>query len=138
MFDDKPALTEFGSSNGGWTASGGVPYLQALQDSWDPSTDWKDTVRVATLERRYPSMFEPVHGSAPDIAGQAIANPIGAIWSASLMLEHLGLATEAQRVMRAIESVTSQGSLTPDLGGTCRTSEVTDAIIAAVTQRAAA
>lgn len=56
MFDDKPALTEFGSSNGGWTASGGVPYLQALQDTWDPSKDWRDTVRVATLERRYPSI----------------------------------------------------------------------------------
>ncbi len=56
MFDDKPALTEFGSSNGGWTASGGVPYLLALQDDWDPSTNWKDTVKVATLERRYPSI----------------------------------------------------------------------------------
>jgi stage II sporulation protein D len=56
VFDDKPALTEFGSSNGGWTASGGVPYLKALEDGWDPGRDWTDTVKVATLERRYPSI----------------------------------------------------------------------------------
>jgi peptidoglycan hydrolase-like amidase len=55
-FGDKPALTEFGSSNGGWTAAGGLPYLLALQDSWDPGRDWTDTVKVATLERRYPSI----------------------------------------------------------------------------------
>jgi tartrate dehydrogenase/decarboxylase/D-malate dehydrogenase len=81
-------------------------------------------------ERRYPSMFEPVHGSAPDIAGQGIANPIGAIWSAALMLDHLGLPDEAGRVMRAIEAATGAGTLTPDLGGTCSTPQVTDAIIA--------
>jgi tartrate dehydrogenase/decarboxylase/D-malate dehydrogenase len=80
-------------------------------------------------ERRFPSMFEPVHGSAPDIAGQGIANPIGAIWSAALMLEHLGLEAEAQRVMRAIETTTAAGALTPDLGGTCTTGRVTDAIV---------
>ena len=80
-------------------------------------------------ERRFPSMFEPVHGSAPDIAGQGIANPIGAIWSASLMLDHLGLPDEAQRVVRAIEATTSAGVLTPDLGGRARTREVTDAIL---------
>jgi tartrate dehydrogenase/decarboxylase/D-malate dehydrogenase len=81
-------------------------------------------------EGRFPSMFEPVHGSAPDIAGQGIANPIGAIWSAALMLDHLGLSDEAARVMRAIEATTSQGLLTPDLGGSCTTSQVTDAILA--------
>jgi tartrate dehydrogenase/decarboxylase / D-malate dehydrogenase len=85
-------------------------------------------------ERRYPSMFEPVHGSAPDIAGRGIANPIGAIWSASLMLDHLGLTDEAARVMRAIEATTASGALTPDLGGTCRTTEVTDAILRALAQ----
>jgi tartrate dehydrogenase/decarboxylase / D-malate dehydrogenase len=78
---------------------------------------------------RFPGMFEPVHGSAPDIAGQGIANPIGAIWSASLMLDHLGLVNEAARVMRAIEAATSTGVLTPDLGGTRTTTQVTDAII---------
>src|SRR2546423_9664201 len=62
-------------------------------------------------ERRYPSMFEPVHGSAPDIAGQGIANPIAAIWSAALMLEHLGLPAEAQAIMGAIEAVTAAGQL---------------------------
>jgi tartrate dehydrogenase/decarboxylase/D-malate dehydrogenase len=79
---------------------------------------------------RYPSMFEPVHGSAPDIAGQGIANPIGAIWSAALMLEHLGLATEAADVMRALEATTANpATRTPDLGGTATTSAVTDALL---------
>jgi tartrate dehydrogenase/decarboxylase / D-malate dehydrogenase len=80
-------------------------------------------------ERRYPSMFEPVHGSAPDIAGQGIANPIGAIWSASLLLDWLGLADEARRVYTAIESTTAASILTPDLGGAATTGQVTDAIV---------
>lgn len=80
-------------------------------------------------ERRFPSMFEPVHGSAPDIAGQGIANPIGAIGSAALMLEHLGLPDEAKSVQLAIEETTRQGVLTPDVGGTSSTSEVTRAVI---------
>ena len=81
-------------------------------------------------QRRHPSMFEPVHGSAPDIAGQGIANPIGAIWSAALMLEHLGLADEAARVMQAITAATAAGEVTPDLGGRCTTRQVGDAIVA--------
>jgi tartrate dehydrogenase/decarboxylase / D-malate dehydrogenase len=81
-------------------------------------------------EGRFPSMFEPVHGSAPDIAGRGIANPIGAIWSAALMLDHLGLQGEAARVTRAIERVTATGTLTPDLGGTATTRAVGDAIVA--------
>jgi tartrate dehydrogenase/decarboxylase / D-malate dehydrogenase len=85
-------------------------------------------------ERRNPSMFEPVHGSAPDIAGKGIANPIAAIWSAALMLDHLGLPGEAAAIMAAIESVTAAGQLTPDLGGTCTTREVGDAILAALEQ----
>jgi len=83
-------------------------------------------------ERRYPSMFEPVHGSAPDIAGKGIANPVAAIWSAALMLDHLGLSDEANALMRAIETVTAAGALTPDLGGTCTTREVADAILDAL------
>jgi tartrate dehydrogenase/decarboxylase/D-malate dehydrogenase len=83
-------------------------------------------------ERRYPSMFEPVHGSAPDIAGQGIANPIGAIWSAALMLEHLGFGEQAESVMRAIETTTAGGTLTPDLGGTATTRQVTEAILRAL------
>jgi tartrate dehydrogenase/decarboxylase/D-malate dehydrogenase len=75
-----------------------------------------------------PAMFEPVHGSAPDIAGQGIANPLGAIWSASLMLEHLGEADAAKRVMAAIETVCRDGKLTRDLGGSASTSEVGDAV----------
>ncbi|MGH2615198.1 MAG: tartrate dehydrogenase [Thermomicrobiales bacterium] len=81
-------------------------------------------------ERRHPSMFEPVHGSAPDIAGQGIANPIAAIWTAALMLEHLGLHDEAARVMRAIEATTAAGIVTPDLGGTASTRAVGDAVLA--------
>jgi tartrate dehydrogenase/decarboxylase/D-malate dehydrogenase len=79
---------------------------------------------------RFPSMFEPVHGSAPDIAGQGIANPIGAIWSAALMLDHLGLPAAAARVLRAIDATTAAGLLTPDLGGQCSTRQVTDAVLA--------
>lgn len=81
-------------------------------------------------ERRFPSMFEPVHGSAPDIAGQGIANPIAAIWSAALMLEHLGLEQEANRVMQALAATTPSGVVTPDLGGTATTREVGDAVLA--------
>jgi tartrate dehydrogenase/decarboxylase/D-malate dehydrogenase len=79
-------------------------------------------------ERRKPSMFEPVHGSAPDIAGKGIANPIGQIWSAALMLDHLGLPDHARRIVSAIEYATSNGLTTPDLGGTRSTVEAGDAI----------
>jgi tartrate dehydrogenase/decarboxylase / D-malate dehydrogenase len=75
-----------------------------------------------------PAMFEPVHGSAPDIAGQGIANPLGAIWSASLMLDHLGETEAAKRVMDAIEAVCREGKLTRDLGGSASTHEVGDAV----------
>jgi tartrate dehydrogenase/decarboxylase/D-malate dehydrogenase len=75
-----------------------------------------------------PAMFEPVHGSAPDIAGQGIANPLGAIWSASLMLEHLGEADAAKRVMEAVEAVCREGILTRDVGGSASTAQVGDAV----------
>src|SRR5438874_5946939 len=78
---------------------------------------------------RFPSMFEPVHGSAPDIAGQGIANPIGAIWSAALLLGHLELSAPADSVVRAIEGATAARVVTPDLGGTATTRQVTDAIL---------
>jgi tartrate dehydrogenase/decarboxylase/D-malate dehydrogenase len=84
-------------------------------------------------EGRFPSMFEPVHGSAPDIAGQGISNPIGAIASAALMLEHFGLDVEARRVEAAIETATGSGVLTRDIGGSATTDEMTDAVIAALT-----
>lgn len=80
-------------------------------------------------ERRFPSMFEPVHGSAPDIAGQGVCNPVGAIGSAALMLEHFGLYDEAKAVQRAIEDTTGNGIRTRDVGGTATTDEVTAAII---------
>ena len=81
-------------------------------------------------ERRFPSMFEPIHGSAFDIAGKGIANPIGTFWSASMMLEHLGETKAAARLMKAIESVTGKKIFTPDLGGSARTKDVTAAIVA--------
>jgi tartrate dehydrogenase/decarboxylase/D-malate dehydrogenase len=77
-------------------------------------------------EREYPSMFEPVHGSAPDIAGQGIANPIGAIWSGAQMLEHLGEDEAAGAVLAAIEQLLAgDGPRTRDLGGSATTAEVT-------------
>jgi tartrate dehydrogenase/decarboxylase/D-malate dehydrogenase len=86
-------------------------------------------------ERRHPSMFEPVHGSAPDIAGQGIANPVAAIWTVALMLDHLGLTAEAALVMDAVAATTGAGVLTPDLGGSATTREVGEAIAAALGSR---
>jgi tartrate dehydrogenase/decarboxylase/D-malate dehydrogenase len=84
-------------------------------------------------ERTYPSMFEPVHGSAPDIAGQGIANPLAAILSAGMLLDHLGLTAAADRVRQAVASVLRAGQpRTPDLGGTATTAAVTDAVLAAL------
>lgn len=82
-------------------------------------------------ERIYPSMFEPIHGSAPDIAGQGKANPLAAIWSASQMLDFFGHEEMGSRVLSAIEAVLEEGSvLTPDLGGTATTSQTADRVIA--------
>ena len=82
--------------------------------------------------REHPSMFEPIHGSAPDIAGKGIANPIGAIWAAALMLDHLGQADASREIVAAIERVLADGRVrTPDLGGTATTGDVTAAVIAA-------
>ena len=83
-------------------------------------------------EREYPSMFEPVHGSAPDIFGQNIANPIGQIWSGAMMLEHLGHKDAAAAVVGAIETVLTEGPRTPDIGGQASTQELGEAIAAAV------
>ncbi|MDH5394184.1 MAG: tartrate dehydrogenase [Gammaproteobacteria bacterium] len=79
-------------------------------------------------EKNFPSMFEPVHGSAPDIYGQNIANPIGQIWSAAMMLEHFGESNAAKAVMTAIEKVLQDGPRTPDINGTATTQEVGKAI----------
>ena len=83
-------------------------------------------------EREHPSLFEPVHGSAPDIAGQGKANPIGAIWSGALMLRHLGDEAAAARIEAAIARVTAAGIVTAEVGGKASTSEVGDAIAAEV------
>jgi tartrate dehydrogenase/decarboxylase / D-malate dehydrogenase len=80
-------------------------------------------------ERKFPSLFEPVHGSAPDIAGKGIANPVGAILSAAMMLEWLGEQDAAARIRQAVDRALAAGNLTPDMGGKLRTAEITDAII---------
>ncbi|MCY4428798.1 MAG: tartrate dehydrogenase [Rhodospirillales bacterium] len=79
-----------------------------------------------------PSMFEPVHGSAPDIAGRGIANPIGQIWSGAMMLDHLGQSAAAAAVVRAIEAVVADGPRTPDMGGTATTRDIGEAVEAAI------
>jgi len=82
--------------------------------------------------RKFPSMFEPVHGSAPDIAGKGIANPLAAIFSAAMMLDHLGLSEAANQVNSAVRSVLAEGRIrTPDLGGCSSTKEVTEAVLSA-------
>ena len=83
-------------------------------------------------ERKFPSMFEPIHGSAFDITGKGVANPIATFWTASMMLEHLGEAKAAARLMKAVEAVCAQRIFTPDLGGKARTRDVTAAVIGAL------
>ncbi|NJD36643.1 MAG: tartrate dehydrogenase [Betaproteobacteria bacterium] len=83
-------------------------------------------------ERKFPSLFEPVHGSAPDIHGKGIANPIGQIWCGAMMLEHLGHADAASAVMRAIELVLAEGPRTPDMGGKATTTDVGKSVASVV------
>ncbi len=83
-------------------------------------------------ERRYPSMFEPIHGSAFDITGKGIANPVATFWTASQMLDHLGESDASARLMRAVEKVCAEGILTPDVGGKATTREVTEAVCDAI------
>lgn len=80
-------------------------------------------------EKDFPSMFEPIHGSAPDIAGQNIANPIGQIWSAAIMLEHLGELEAANDIVNGIEHTTAKGNLTKDLKGTASTTQVANSVV---------
>lgn len=80
-------------------------------------------------EKKYPSMFEPIHGSAPDIAGQGIANPIGAIWSGAIMIDHLGLKDAAESIVRAIEMTVRQKVLPVDLGGSAKTIDIAGAVV---------
>jgi tartrate dehydrogenase/decarboxylase/D-malate dehydrogenase len=82
--------------------------------------------------RKFPSMFEPIHGSAFDITGKGVANPIATFWTAAMMLEHLGEAAAAKQLMSAIEAVTESGLHTPDLGGNATTRQITEAIIALI------
>lgn len=88
-------------------------------------------------ERRFPSMFEPIHGSAFDITGKGIANPVASFWTAAQMLEHLGEHDAAALIMEGVESVCARGILTPDVGGTANTAEVTRAVVAFIESKAA-
>ena len=83
-------------------------------------------------ERQYPSMFEPIHGSAFDITGKGIANPVATFWTGAMMLDHLGEAAAAAALMAAVEQVCAAGILTPDLGGKATTADVTRAVCAAI------
>jgi tartrate dehydrogenase/decarboxylase / D-malate dehydrogenase len=83
-------------------------------------------------ERRFPSMFEPIHGAAFDITGKGIANPVGALWTAALLLDHLGEKDAALRLMQAVECVTASGLYTSDLGGKATTREVRSAVCDAI------
>ncbi|HSI75941.1 MAG TPA: isocitrate/isopropylmalate family dehydrogenase [Lunatimonas sp.] len=85
-------------------------------------------------EREFPSMFEPIHGSAPDIAGKGIANPVGTIWSGALLLEHLGETDAANHIINAIEHVFEKGIKTKDLGGTASTGEFVENVISVLNQ----
>jgi tartrate dehydrogenase/decarboxylase/D-malate dehydrogenase len=88
-------------------------------------------------DRTTPSMFEPIHGSAPDIAGKGIANPIAAIWAGAMMLDHLGERSAHDRILQAIESVLAEGKVkTPDLGGKATTTDMTRAVTTALMQPA--
>jgi len=83
-------------------------------------------------EKLFPSMFEPIHGSAFDITGKGVANPIATFWTAAMMLDHLGEAKAAKRLMKAIEKTTGSGVHTPDLGGKAKTRDVTRATVDAL------
>ena len=97
-------------------------------------TDVMGLAASANLDplRRFPSMFEPIHGSAFDITGQGIANPVASFWTAAQMLDHLGEADASARLMRAVEKVTGAGIVTPDVGGTATTKDVTNAVVEAI------
>ncbi|MGE0313091.1 MAG: tartrate dehydrogenase [Lautropia sp.] len=83
-------------------------------------------------EKTFPSLFEPVHGSAPDIAGRGVANPVGQIWCGAMMLQHLGYPSAHDRMLKAIEKVTAEGPRTPDMGGKANTRDVGNAIVEAL------
>ena len=83
-------------------------------------------------EGHFPSMFEPIHGSAFDITGKGVANPVATFWTGAQMLEHLGEGAAAERLMRAVDQVCAAGVMTPDVGGKATTREVTDAVIGAI------
>jgi tartrate dehydrogenase/decarboxylase/D-malate dehydrogenase len=80
-------------------------------------------------EGDYPSLFEPIHGSAPDIAGKGVANPAGAIWAGAMMLDHLGYEAAGRRIVEALETTLESGTKTGDLGGSAKMDEVTEAVI---------
>ncbi len=123
------------ADNGGDVVVGSNLFGDILSDLGPAATG---TIGIApgsniNPEKDNPSMFEPVHGSAPDIAGKGIANPIGQIWSGAMMLEHLGLTEAAGAIVAAIEKVLKSGDAkTPDMGGRATTAELAEAVEAAL------
>jgi len=92
----------------------------------------------ASLGSSGPGLYEPIHGSAPDIAGKGIANPIAAIWAGAMMLDHLGERAAHDRILRSIETVLADGNVkTPDLGGRATTADMARAVTAAMSSKAA-
>ena len=85
----------------------------------------------------HPSLFEPIHGSAPDIAGEGVANPAGAVWAGAMLLDHVGDSQAAERVLAALEATLASGVKTRDLGGLATTVEVTDAVVERLSSPAA-
>jgi tartrate dehydrogenase/decarboxylase/D-malate dehydrogenase len=108
----------------------GLEPLGDILSDLGPASHGHDRYPSANInpERKFPSMLEPVHGTAPDIAGKGIANPIGQIWSGAMMLDHLGYPAAHDAMVRAIEHVTAHGPRTPDMGGKATTAEVGKAV----------
>ena len=110
-----------------------TPISSAISRRRWPGSMGSRRLRISIRSVGYPSMFEPIHGSAFDITGKGIANPIGTFWTGAMMLDHLGESGWLSALMQAVERVTAAGApLTPDLGGNATTREVTDAVIAAL------
>jgi tartrate dehydrogenase/decarboxylase/D-malate dehydrogenase len=119
------------------TKSNGIVHAMPFWDEVvrDVAADYPDVIGIAPSANidptgANPSLFEPVHGSAPDIAGQGIANPLGQVWTGALMLRHLGFADAADRVEAAVAAVIAAGELTPDMGGSLSTTGVGERLVA--------
>ena len=134
--EDYPSSTASYAGHRGFRNPDGAQARFAVEKNGRLATGTIAVAPSANLnpEREHPSLFEPVHGSAPDITGKGIANPIGQIWSGAMMLDHLGETEAAAAVMAGIETVMAapDGPKTADIGGSANTVEVGSALAAAV------